>query len=44
MAEHFFNLHNESGGIHRSLADGVTTRDLPGRTSHAIRGANRSGV
>ena len=30
MAEHFFNLHNESGGIHRSLADGVTTQIFPG--------------
>ena len=30
MAEHFFNLHNESRGIHRSLAAGVTTRIFPG--------------
>ena len=29
MTAHFFNLHNEDGGIRRSLADGVTTRISP---------------
>ncbi len=34
MAESFFNIHDENDGIHRSLADGVTTRIFPGQ--HAM--------
>ena len=34
MTAHFFNLYNESDGIHRSLADGVATRIFPGQ--HAM--------
>ena len=34
MTAHFFNLYNESDGIHRSLEDGVATRIFPGQ--HAM--------
>ena len=34
MTAHFFNLYNESDGIHLSLADGVATRIFPGQ--HAM--------
>ena len=30
MTKLFFNLHDENEGIHRSLADGVSTRIFPG--------------
>ena len=32
--ENFFNLHDEENGIHRTLAEGMTTRVFPG--DHAM--------
>ena len=39
MTAHFFNLYNEDDGIHRSLADGMATRNFPGQ--HAMLSAVR---
>jgi hypothetical protein len=46
MEQHFFNLHDISQGISRTLADGVDTRIFPGENvmlSVLRIGPNRSG-